>query len=103
HALTVAQVMARLVRLDPDLRGHASEAVLATLWHDVGMLRVSPELLSQAGPLADDSRRAVEGHCRVGAELLTALLPSAPWLADAAAHHHERSDGTGYPDGLREA
>ena len=31
-----------------------------------------------------------------------ALLPDAPWLAETAAGHHERLDGTGYPDGLRE-
>jgi hypothetical protein len=102
HALTVAQVLARLVRLDPDLRPHAGDAVLAALLHDAGMLRVSPALLSQAGLLADDSRRIIEGHCRAGAELLTALMPGASWLMDAAIHHHERSDGTGYPDGLRE-
>ena len=40
-------------------------------------------------------------HC--AAAVITALMPGASWLVDAAIHHHERSDGTGYPDGLREA
>jgi HD-GYP domain-containing protein (c-di-GMP phosphodiesterase class II) len=103
HSLTVAQVVARLVRLDPELRPHSGDAVFAALLHDVGMLRISPAILSHAGPLADDSRREVEGHCRAGAEVLAALVPGVPGLADAATHHHERTDGTGYPDGLREA
>src|SRR5262249_50967236 len=103
HALTVAQVMARLVRHDPDLRPRSTEAVLAALLHDLGPLRVSPAVLSSPARLDADGRRAIEAHCRAGAELLTGLLPEAAWLMDAATHHHERSDGTGYPDGRHEA
>ena len=103
HGLTVAQVMAGLVRHDPELRGRSSEAVLAALLHDVGMLRVPAALLAHAGPLDAEGRRAVEAHCHAGAALLERLLPDATHLAEAAAHHHERCDGTGYPDGLREA
>jgi HD-GYP domain-containing protein (c-di-GMP phosphodiesterase class II) len=102
HSLTVAQVMARVVRHDPDLRARAPDAVLAALVHDAGMLCVSPEVLAAPGPLDDASRRAVEAHARAGADLARRLLPDAAWLAEAAAAHHERLDGTGYPAGLRE-
>jgi hypothetical protein len=102
HALTVAQVMARMVRLDPDLRGRSAEAVLAALVHDVGMLTVPPEVLAHGSPLDDAGRRAVEAHCNTGAELLAKRLPDAVLLAEAAGRHHERRDGTGYPNGLRE-
>jgi HD-GYP domain-containing protein (c-di-GMP phosphodiesterase class II) len=101
HSLTVAQVMARLVRHDPEFRVRAVEAVLAALLHDAGMLHLPPEVVAHAGPLADEGKRAVEGHCRVGAHLVGRLMPGAPWLVEAAAHHHERHNGTGYPDGLR--
>ena len=101
HALTVAQVMARLVRQDADLRGRSTEAVLAALTHDVGMLTVAPEVLAHAGPLDEAGRRAVEEHCHAGAAML-ARLPDAALLTEAAERHHERRDGTGYPDGLRE-
>ncbi len=99
HSLTVAQVMARLVHHDPDLRTRPMEPVLAALVHDAGMLTVPVEVLTHAGPLVDESRRLVEGHCRAGAELAGRLLPGSTWLAEAAASHHERLDGTGYPDG----
>jgi HD domain len=102
HSLTVARVVARVVRHDPELRARPEDAILAALLHDAGMLRVPAAVLLQAGPLDDDQRRAVEAHCRAGAELTAALAPDAPWLAAATAAHHERLDGTGYPGGLRE-
>jgi HD-GYP domain-containing protein (c-di-GMP phosphodiesterase class II) len=102
HSLTVAQVIARVVRSDPDLRARPLEPVLAALVHDVGMLRVPAEILAHPGPLQDEQRHAIEQHARVGAQLVGRLLPSGAWLAEATAGHHERMDGTGYPDGLRE-
>src|SRR5207245_4990108 len=72
------------------------------LLHDVGMFSVDPAILVQAGPLDDQQRRAVEAHTRVGAEILTRILPGGACLAEAAAGHHERLDGTGYPAGLRD-
>jgi hypothetical protein len=102
HSLTVARVVARVLRFDVGLRSRPLEPVLAALTHDVGMLRVPAAILAKPGPLTDDERRAVEAHCRAGAEIAEQLLPGAAWLAEAAAAHHERLDGTGYPDGLRE-
>jgi len=100
HSLNVAQVVARLVRHDPDLRGRALDPVLAGLVHDAGMLGVPPETFTQTGPLTDAQRRAVEAHAVAGAEMALRLLPAGTWLAEAAAGHHERLDGTGYPSGL---
>ncbi|HZY86122.1 MAG TPA: HD domain-containing phosphohydrolase [Gemmataceae bacterium] len=100
HSLNVARVVARVVRHEPDLRSRPLEAILAALLHDVGMLRVPPETLAQPRPLTDDECRAVESHCRHGSDLVAALVPDAPWLAQVALGHHERLDGTGYPDGL---
>jgi HD-GYP domain-containing protein (c-di-GMP phosphodiesterase class II) len=44
----------------------------------------------------------METHTRLGGELVARLLAKGTWLAEAALYHHERHDGTGYPDGLRE-
>lgn len=103
HSLMVAQVMARLLRQDADLRSQSSQYMLVALVHDVGMLRVPAEMLAKAGALTDEERRIVEGHVRVGAELMARLMPQAGWLVDAVQSHHERLDGTGYPAGMREA
>jgi HD-GYP domain-containing protein (c-di-GMP phosphodiesterase class II) len=102
HSLTTARVMGRILRHDPELRGQPLDALLAALVHDVGMLRVPPEILAHAGPLDDEQRRAVEAHCHHGVSMVAPLLLDAPWLAEAVSGHHERLDGTGYPDGLRD-
>jgi HD-GYP domain-containing protein (c-di-GMP phosphodiesterase class II) len=102
HSLTVARVAARVVRHDSEWRHQAADVVLAALIHDVGMLQVPPSILAHPDALTDDQRRTIEGHCRAGAEVVARWMPDTPWLAEAAAGHHERLDGTGYPDGLRE-
>ena len=102
HGLTTARVVGRIIRHDPELRGRALDALLAALVHDVGMLRVPVEILAHPGPLGDAQRRVVEAHCREGVTLAAPLLLDAPSLAEAIGAHHERLDGTGYPDGLRE-
>jgi len=103
HSLVVAQVIARIVAHDSELRGRPLEAILAGLLHDAGMLRVPGDILSHPGPLDDDQRRVVESHTRHGGDMMQRLWPAAAWLSDAALGHHERIDGTGYPDGLRDA
>lgn len=102
HALATARVAARVVRHDPDFVTHAGDAVAGALVQDAGMLRVPVEVLARPGPLDTEERRLVEAHCRTGAELLAPWRETAPCLVSAAAHHHERLDGTGYPDGLRD-
>jgi hypothetical protein len=101
HGLVVAQVIARLVLSDSEWAGRMHEPVLAGLLHDIGMLRIPAEILSHEGPLSDEQRRQVESHTTAGAELLRRVVPAKIWLLQAAAEHHERIDGTGYPAGLR--
>jgi hypothetical protein len=102
HGLITAQVVARLGRHDPELRGLVREAVIAALVHDAGMLKLEPEIWLHPRPLTEAERRVVESHTHAGAQLANRLLPGGTWLAEAAANHHERLDGTGYPAGLRE-
>jgi HD-GYP domain-containing protein (c-di-GMP phosphodiesterase class II) len=101
HSLIVAQVAARLPRLDGDVQHRPLEPILAALIHDAGMLKLPGELLAQAGPLTEEQRRAVESHPGLGAEMAARLFPGEARLAEATADHHERLDGTGYPAGLR--
>jgi hypothetical protein len=101
HAINVAQVVARLVPVDPEWSSHPLLAVLAALLIDCGMTTIPAEVLSRAGGLTPAERRMVDGHAQAGAELILRCFPAIAPLAAAVAAHHERTDGTGYPAGLR--
>jgi hypothetical protein len=99
HGLNCAAVLARVVRHVPHWRDRARGVVLAGLLHDVGMLRVDSSLLNHPGPWDLSQRKQVECHARDGADRLRACLPGRADVAEAAAGHHERADGSGYPGG----
>ncbi len=68
--------------------------------HDLGKIAVPSEILGRPGRLSTLELEAVQRHCAVGAEILEQAALS-PVAVDIARHHHERLDGSGYPDGLR--
>jgi len=100
HGLTVAQVVARLVKNDGDPRLAPETMVLAALVHDLGMLSVPADVLAQPGQLADDQKRLMERHPHAAVDRLAPLFAGAIGLAESIAGHHERLDGSGYPAGL---
>jgi hypothetical protein len=72
----------------------------AGLLHDVGKVAVPASILNKPGPLTEDEWAVMRTH-PVESERLAA--PLRPWLGewtDAIGQHHERFDGTGYPNGL---
>jgi len=69
--------------------------------HDVGKIIVSPEILEKPGPLTNCEYEEVRRHAAFGARLVDSL--GDPVLTAIVRHHHERLDGSGYPDGLRGA
>jgi hypothetical protein len=101
HALTTAQVVARIVPFDFEWAARPLLPVVVTLLMDCTMMRVPAAVLAKPGPLTAEERRLVEGHPQAAAELLLRMVPDAAPLADAVATHHERTDGTGYPVGLK--
>lgn len=101
HGLTVAHVMGRLIHDDAEWKPQLQLAVMAALVHDVGMLRVPAEVLMSAGALTSDQRRLVEKHAASAQAMLAPLWPGGGWPVEAAVHHHERTDGTGYPNGQK--
>ncbi|MFI5287359.1 MAG: HD-GYP domain-containing protein [Candidatus Dormibacteria bacterium] len=75
---------------------------LAALLHDIGKLDVPDAILTKPGPLTSAETERMRVHAAVGARILASsqvLAPAAPLVRA----HHERIDGTGYPDGLHGA
>jgi putative nucleotidyltransferase with HDIG domain len=74
---------------------------LAGLVHDIGKVGLPPGLLEKPGALTLDERRCMEEHSEIGERIL-AKVPDYAEIAKIVRHHHERVDGNGYPDGLRD-
>ena len=68
--------------------------------HDIGKLAVPERILLKPGPLDAEERRVMEQHTVIG-ERICAPLRSFRNVLPIIRHHHERWDGSGYPDGLK--
>ena len=69
--------------------------------HDIGKLGVSNAILLKGGPLTEGELETMQQHCLVGATILQdSEIPALRMAETIALAHHERWDGTGYPDGL---
>jgi putative nucleotidyltransferase with HDIG domain len=84
-----------------ELGWDASARVLlheAALVHDIGRIAVPDEVLLKAGPPSPAERAVVEAHAAAGARIVAGAMSEeqVAWIRS----HHERPDGTGYPDGL---
>jgi PAS domain S-box-containing protein/putative nucleotidyltransferase with HDIG domain len=68
--------------------------------HDIGKIGIPAEVLSKPSRLTDIELRIVREHARMGYEILKDVR--FPWpVAEIAHQHHERMDGSGYPQGLK--
>lgn len=72
---------------------------MASVIHDLGKITVPAEILSKPGRLSDLEFEMVKSHVQSGYDILKQI--EFPWpLADIILQHHERMDGSGYPNGL---
>jgi putative nucleotidyltransferase with HDIG domain len=99
HQQRVAQ-LAGAIAARMGLPAEAVELIrLAALVHDIGKIGIPVELLTKPGRLAAHELELIRTHTTVGHEILCeAHLHQG--IADIARQHHERLDGSGYPDGL---
>ena len=73
---------------------------MASVIHDLGKITVPAEILSKPGQLSALEYELVKNHVKAGYDILKQV--DFPWpLADIVLQHHERMDGSGYPNGLR--
>ncbi len=75
---------------------------LAAVIHDLGKIRVPAEILSKPGKLSEIEFMLIKVHPQAGYDILKDV--DFPWpIADIVRQHHERPDGSGYPQGLKGA
>jgi hypothetical protein len=96
HITHYSRALALHMGLSPQV---ANEIAYAAMIHDVGKAQVPDSILKKPGPLTPAERREIEKHTVWGHELLDDNEEFEA-AAQVARSHHERWDGTGYPDGL---
>jgi response regulator RpfG family c-di-GMP phosphodiesterase len=100
HALRVQRFAVELAAgLDPGLL-HDASLEYGFLLHDVGKIGIPDTILQKQGPLTDGERRIMERHAVIGAEMLADVALLQGEGLHVVRSHHERWDGTGYPDQL---
>jgi HD-GYP domain-containing protein (c-di-GMP phosphodiesterase class II) len=99
HALEVAR-LSWLVGIELGLNEEELEwLVHGALLHDVGKISVADAILEKLGPLTEEEWKVVKRHPEIGARMIEPL-ESLSGALPVIRHHHERPDGSGYPDGL---
>jgi PAS domain S-box-containing protein/putative nucleotidyltransferase with HDIG domain len=81
---------------------HAIEGVrLAALLHDIGEISIPVEILTKPIPLTNEETQILRNHVQVGYDILKPI--HFPWnISQAILQHHERLDGSGYPNSLKD-
>ncbi len=100
HSLRVAEYARKIAEEMGKSEGECEEIYYAGLLHDVGKIGIADEIIKKSGTLTDQENEAVHEHSVIGREILS-TISDFPYLSVAAAYHHERYDGGGYPEGLR--
>ena len=102
HCLLVAGLMAGLTKFLGFRASDRQRLTEAALVHDVGKAKIPTAILNKPGPLSAEERIIINTHPALGHDMLVGLGFSDEILSIVRSHH-EFLDGSGYPDGLREA
>jgi len=86
--------------------GHTPEELhrfgQGALLHDVGKSRINPDIVNAKGKLTEDQWQEMRMHTVYGCEILADRGVTDEVILDVTRHHHEKLNGKGYPDGLKD-
>ena len=100
HSINLAVLMgifAKAMKIDRDTM---HQAMVGALLHDIGKIMIPDVILHKPGKLDDNEFARMKQHVIFSRELLKKTPGISPLTINVAAQHHERIDGSGYPEGL---
>ena len=100
HSSRVAKYSKMIAKRLGYSEARQDEIYMMGILHDVGKIGIPITVLNKKGALTDEEYEQIKGHSVMGAAILQKIEDN-PKFALGAKHHHERYDGTGYPDGLK--
>lgn len=101
HSVAVCALMVALARQLGMDEAKTRQAGLAGLLHDIGKMEIPFEILDKPGRLTDEEFDIIKRHPAAGHALLLQAHGADEIALDVVLHHHEKIDGSGYPNGLR--
>ncbi|HZA92396.1 MAG TPA: HD domain-containing phosphohydrolase [Gemmatimonadales bacterium] len=100
HSIRVTEHVRTILGVMPQIPRATAEAIIAAAHvHDLGKVGSRDGSLKKPGELSTAERQEIEQHPAIGAEIVS-RLEAYRQSVDTIRHHHERWDGSGYPDGL---
>jgi HD-GYP domain-containing protein (c-di-GMP phosphodiesterase class II) len=103
HALQVAVLLTTFGRELGFSRKELTYLSQVGMLLDVGKLRISQDILNKRGNLTPKEFEEVKRHVKYGLEIIDSSAVAHPDVVAGIAHHHERLNGSGYPQGLQDA
>ena len=100
HWIAVSALMVSLAKELELPEQQIRDAGLAGLLHDIGKMTIPSEILNNPGKLTAAEFEQVKNHPKAGYEILLECPGICAVALDVCLHHHEKMDGTGYPQGL---
>lgn len=100
HSQRVARYSVELAHRMGYTKEHLDEIYYIGLLHDIGKIGVSDAVINKKGRLTDEEFAEIKKHPVMGYDILK-IITEIPDVSIGAKWHHEKYDGSGYPDGLR--
>ncbi|MEE3466800.1 MAG: HD-GYP domain-containing protein [Eubacterium sp.] len=100
HSVRVAKYAKQLAEAAGKDEKEQTEIYYAALLHDIGKIAIPDEIINKKGALTAEEYAIMKQHPVIGRQIL-AGIEKMPYLSIGANFHHERYDGTGYPEGLK--
>ncbi len=101
HSQKVADLSEKIAQELGMSEKHVERIKTAALLHDVGKIGIPDSILRKTGKLSESEFNEIKKHPEIGWELLSSLKRFQKKEAIWVKYHHERLDGTGYPEGLK--
>lgn len=100
HSKRVAIYSVEIARRAGKTKQEIEEIYYAAILHDVGKIGIPGDVIRKNSRLTDEEYRMIKNHTIIGAKILKGVT-ELPHIAEAAHFHHEKYDGSGYPEGLK--